>query len=113
MKFKIREGFKRFKTLDEAILFETMGTRSGVRPTAIGGDTIHLTAAEVQQYSASGNLGKLIPIDDDAVKHFGNTAPMISRLISHPHEYAVPVPPTTTTTTEAYEPVYRKIGRAS
>lgn len=112
MQFKIREGFKLFKSLDEAILFETMGTRSGVRPQAQGGDTVHLTATEVQQYSANGILGKLIPLDAEAVEHFGKTRPIISRLITHPAEFAVPVPPSKTITTEVFEPVYRRSGRA-
>jgi hypothetical protein len=112
MKFKIREGFKLFNSVDDAISFETMGTRSGVQPKAQGGDTVNLTALEVQQFAASGILGKLIPLDAEAIEHFGNTRPIVSRLITHPAEFAVPVPSTASTTTEIFEPVYKRSGRA-
>jgi hypothetical protein len=112
MKFKIREGFKLFNSTDDAISFETMGPRSGVRPRAQGGDTVRLTVLEVQQCAASGILGKLIPLDAEAIEHYGNTRPIVSRLITHPHEYAEPAPSTAATTTEIFQPVYRRSGGA-
>lgn len=110
MKFRIRPGFTLFNSMDDQISWETMGARSGVVPKAKAGDVIHLTSTQVGEFGCAGALGKLEPLDEEAIAAFGNTPPIISRLISHPHEYAPLVPSTTTTTTEVYEQVYRRRG---
>lgn len=92
MKFRIRPGFRLFKSVDESIEFECRGAQSGIKPRAVGGDVIHLTAAEVSQLAAAGQLGKYEPIDAEAIEAFGITAPIESKLVTHPELYAKPAP---------------------
>ena len=92
MKFRIRPGFRLFKSHDEAIEFECRGAASGIKPRAVGGDVINLTAAEVSQLGAAGQLGKYEPVDAAALEAFGITVPIESKLVTNPELYARPAP---------------------
>ena len=83
MKWRIREGFKLFRSPEEAIEFEC-GNRA-VRPRAQAGDEIILDAVELAQLCQQGALGRLEPVDDEALKYFGDTKP-------HMAHTAVPQP---------------------
>ena len=73
-----------FDSADASIEFETRGPKSGVKPRAQGGDVIHMTADELRVHGSVGDLGKFEPVDAEAIQAYGNTRPIISRLISHP-----------------------------
>jgi hypothetical protein len=88
VKFKIREGFKLFKSMDEAIDYECGGERSGVRPIAVGGQVVNFVRADLDALGRVGQLGKLEPVDDEARAYYGNTPPMIARTLTHPEEFA-------------------------
>jgi hypothetical protein len=91
MKFKLREGFNLFKSMDEAIEFETRGLKSGVRPKIAGGQVVDLSEKQMGEYRRKGvELGKFEPIDDAAIAYFGDTAPIRSRVETQPHLFAQP-----------------------
>jgi hypothetical protein len=85
MKWRIREGFTLFNSPEEAIEYRC-GSRA-VRPLAVGGDVIAFTPTKLQSIKQGGLLGKLEPFDDEAIKYFGDTRPIVSRLITHPEEF--------------------------
>jgi hypothetical protein len=90
MKFRIREGFRLFRPGDDPILYDTMGAKSGIVPRAVGGDEINLSQSEVQKFREADALGKLEPLDQEAIVAFGTTTPIIARIVTHPQEYAPP-----------------------
>jgi hypothetical protein len=89
MKFRLREGFNLFKSMDESIEFETRGLKSGVRPVIAGGQIVDLSQKQLSEYSRKGvQLGKFEPIDDAAIAYFGDTTPIRSRVETDPHLFA-------------------------
>lgn len=92
MKFKVREGYKLFKSHDDAAEFETRGSASGIRPRAVGGDVVDLRPSEVSALYRAGRLGRLEPVDQEAIQAFGDTAPQVSRVVSNPELFIPPAP---------------------
>jgi len=92
MRFRIRPGFKLFRSVDESVDYEVRGPASGIVPRCVGGDVVNLTLEEVRTLSRQESLGKLEPVDAEAIAYFGNTKPVISRTITNPELYARPAP---------------------
>jgi hypothetical protein len=90
MRFRIREGFKLFRTPDEALEFEA-GNRAIV-PRAQGGEIVALTSAELGSLQRQGSLGKLEPLDQEAIEFYGTTEPMTARAAVAPDPHRATAP---------------------
>jgi hypothetical protein len=90
MKWKIREGFNLFNSPGDAIDYR-LGNRA-IKPLAKGGDIVTLRPNMLEEIRQLDLLGKLEPMDDEAVRYFGNTKPIISRLVTDPVAFAYPAP---------------------
>jgi hypothetical protein len=90
MKFRVRPGFTLFHSMDEAADFKA-GNRA-VRPRAVAGQVARLTREEVSILVGRGELGRLEPIDGEAVSAYGDTKPLESLSMTRP-ELFVARPP--------------------
>jgi hypothetical protein len=80
MRWQIRPGFKLFATVHESMDYWA-GNKS-VKPLAEEGKPFQLTGDRLRDIWARGELGALIPLDDEAKKYFGDTKPRIAKAVS-------------------------------
>lgn len=93
MKFRIRPGFNLYRNRDEAETHKALGARSGVTPRARAGDEIDLSAAEVADLDRAGALGRLDPLDSEAVARYGGTVPQVAQAVADPASTLPPPEP--------------------
>ena len=92
MKFKVRPGFTLFKDHGDAWAYHAQGAGSGVVPLAREGQVRQFTIAELQQLARAGALGRIEPVDNDAIAYYGDTAPAVSLKVTRPELFAQPAP---------------------
>jgi len=89
MKFRVREGWQLFSTVDQMIEHQSR-PESGVRPLAVAGNVHEFRLERLQQIVRGGHLGCLEPMDAEAKQYFGATTPRISKTLTHPALFARP-----------------------
>ena len=93
MRFKIRPGFHLFRDQGDAWSYQASGQASGIVPLAGPGDEREFSREWLASIARTGSLGKLEPIDREAIAYFADTVPLVAKTITNPELYAPPAEP--------------------